>query len=280
MIIYVITNTINGKPYVGQTTRTLNERIFEHMHCRKTCIGKAIQKYGWINFSVEVVEVCDTIEQLNEREKFWIAKYNSIAPNGYNLTEGGKNGTHSAEVRALLSALNTGKKLSAETCKKISEAKTGTRLSKETRDKMSAVRKGKPKSDKTRAKMILAQTKNRKAVYCVETGQIFESLTMAAESCGIRSGEISSVCNRKRNTAGGLHWSFLEDWLTADDKTKAELSAKLPHCRKCIRCIETGEVFLSIRAAAEKYGTDHKNIARACKKSTRTALGMHWEISA
>ncbi|MBR1419537.1 MAG: GIY-YIG nuclease family protein [Selenomonadaceae bacterium] len=278
MIIYVIINTINGKIYIGQTTRSLSERISEHISNKKTLIGRAIQKYGWTNFSVKVIEVCDTIEQLNEREKFWIAKYDSIVPNGYNLTEGGNNGTHSADVCARLSAANTGKKLSAETCKKISEAKKGTHLSKETRAKMSAMRKGKSKSNETRARMKLAQTKNRKVVYCIETRQTFESIKAAAESYGIRSGEISSVCNGKRNTAGGLHWAFLKDWLTADDKTQTELSAKPSHRRKRVRCMETGEVFLSTRAAAEKYKTDHKNIARACKNSTRTAVGMHWKF--
>lgn len=208
MIIYRITNKINGKPYIGQTTRTLEERIYEHRHCKTTTLGKAIQKYGWENFTVEILEVCETLEQLNEREKFWIAKYNSIAPNGYNLTEGGNNGLFSDEVCLKISVANTGKKRSAETCKRISESKTGTKMPEKTRALMSAMRKGKPKSDEARANMKLAQAKNR----------------------------------------------------------------------KCVRCIETGEVFSSIRKAAEKYGIDHKNIGRACKKSTRTALGMHWEF--
>ena len=278
MIIYRITNKINGKPYIGQTTRTLEERIYEHRHCKTTTLGKAIQKYGWENFTVEILEVCETLEQMNEREKFWIAKCNSIAPNGYNLTEGGNNGLLSDEVCLKISVANTGKKRSAETCKRISESKTGTKMPEKTRALMSAMRKGKPKSDEARANMKLAQAKNRKCVRCIETGEVFESIKMAAERYAIGSGEISSVCNGKRNTAAGLHWLFLEDWLSGGDKTQADLLAKPPHCRKCVRCIETGEVFSSIRKAAEKYGIDHKNIGRACKKSTRTALGMHWEF--
>ena len=115
MIIYIITNKINGKNYVGQTTRTLNERIAEHRSCIKTAIGKAIQKYGWENFEVVVIEECTTIEQLNEREKFWIAKYNSIAPNGYNLTEGGNNGLLSEMSRLKISLANTGIRMSEKT---------------------------------------------------------------------------------------------------------------------------------------------------------------------
>ena len=125
---------------------------------------------------------------------------------------------------------------------------------------------------------MLAQVKNRKKVYCIESGENFESLKMAAECYGIGSGEISSVCHRKRNTAGGLHRMFLEDWLSVDNEISSNLLSKPPHRRKCVRCVETGEIFLSIREAAGKYGVDHKNIGRACQKSTRTALGMHWEF--
>lgn len=139
MIIYAIINKINGKFYIGQTTRTLAQRILEHRHCQKTAIGKAIHNYGWENFSVSILEKCETLEQLNEREKFWIAEYNSIAPNGYNMTEGGNNGILSDESRLKISMANKGKK--------ISEAKIGYRLSEKTRAKMSKTRKGKPKSD-------------------------------------------------------------------------------------------------------------------------------------
>lgn len=222
--------------------------------------------------------MCEPLEELNEREKFWIAKYDSIAPNGYNLTAGGNNGFLSDEACLKISAANTGKKRSPETCKRISESKTGTHISEKTRAIMSTTRRGKPKSYEARANMKLAQAKNRKCVTCIETGEVFESITMAAERYGIKSGEISDVCNGKRNTAAGLHWLFLEDWLSVDDKTRADLLAKPPHRRKHVSCIETDEFFASTRQAAEKYGTDHKNIDRACKKPTRTALGMHWKF--
>lgn len=128
--------------------------------------------------------------------------------------------------------------------------------------------------------MKLAQAQNRKQVCCIETGEIFESVTMAAEHYKINSGEISEVCNKKRTTAGKMHWVFLEDWLsiTNQDAVQAECLEKQAHCRKSIRCIETGEIFLSIREAAQKYGVDHKSICRACKKLSRTSSGMHWEI--
>lgn len=278
-IIYKITNTINGKIYIGQTTRTLKQRMAEHKSSTDTAIGHAINKYGLEKFHTEVVEECETLKELNEREVFWIAHYNCIAPHGYNLTTGGKNGgALSAETKAKLSSINKGKKLSVETCKKISESKKGVKQSAEVRAKRSAAQKGTPKSEAARANMRKAQAYTRKSVVCVETGKIFESILAAGEYYGIRGGEISDTCNGNRNTAGGLHWSLLEDWLKMDDAAKAEILAKKPHRWRKVRCVETGEIFSSTREAARSCNGDHKVIARACKKSTRTAYGYHWKI--
>lgn len=62
MIIYKITNLINGKIYVGQTKRTLKARIYQHIHRSESAISLAIQKYGWENFKAEIIEECETQE--------------------------------------------------------------------------------------------------------------------------------------------------------------------------------------------------------------------------
>lgn len=105
-VIYKITNKINGKLYVGQTRQKLNNRIKGHKHSKvKRGVDAAIKKYGGENFSIEVIEECP-VESLDEREIFWIAKLNSKAPNGYNLTDGGDGGgsNPSKETRAKISA--------------------------------------------------------------------------------------------------------------------------------------------------------------------------------
>ena len=86
--IYGIINLVNGKIYVGQTQRTLKERIAEHKH-GGLYVDKAIRKYGWENFRAEVIEECTTLEELDERERFWIAEFDCIYPKGYNRTAGG-----------------------------------------------------------------------------------------------------------------------------------------------------------------------------------------------
>lgn len=108
-VVYKITCLVNGKPYIGQTRQKLNRRMSGHKRSKvKRGIDAAIEKYGWENFTVEVIETCP-VEQLNEREKFWIAELNSKDPNGYNLTDGGSGTNPSDETRAKISASNKGK---------------------------------------------------------------------------------------------------------------------------------------------------------------------------
>lgn len=96
-VVYVITNRINGKNYVGQTTRTLEQRFVEHSKA-DTLLGEAIREFGAKNFSREVLEICETQEQLNERERFWISKLDCKHPNGYNTMSGGKGSRRSKKT--------------------------------------------------------------------------------------------------------------------------------------------------------------------------------------
>ena len=88
-IIYKITNNLNGKIYIGQTTRTIQERFSEHVKAN-TKLGRDIRKFEEKNFTVEVIEQCENAEQLNEREIFWIEKFDCKSPNGYNIMKGGR----------------------------------------------------------------------------------------------------------------------------------------------------------------------------------------------
>ena len=90
--IYKITNTINGKIYIGKTNRTVEERFKEH--CRKSererseqrPLYNAMNKYGIKNFIIEQIEECP-YDIASEREKYWIEYYGSFKY-GYNATLG------------------------------------------------------------------------------------------------------------------------------------------------------------------------------------------------
>lgn len=95
MIIYKATNILNNLSYIGLTTRTLSERKYEHLRHvdnENTYFHKALKKYGADNFRWEVVDnSADSKEELAELEKYYIIKFNTLAPNGYNITTGGEN---------------------------------------------------------------------------------------------------------------------------------------------------------------------------------------------
>lgn len=87
----------SGKSYIGQTTTNPNRRASNgigYQGC--TAFYDAIQKYGWGNFQLEIlqeVESDNLIEELNQLEIDYIQKLNTIAPNGYNIVSGGNNKT-------------------------------------------------------------------------------------------------------------------------------------------------------------------------------------------
>jgi len=97
MFIYKISNNTNGKIYIGITTKTVLNRFQRHCVIARTSnkhnkkyLHYAMMKYGWINFSVGTIEECNSIEELKERESFWIKELDSNNPKiGYNLTKGG-----------------------------------------------------------------------------------------------------------------------------------------------------------------------------------------------
>lgn len=106
MIIYKITNKINGKFYIGQTTLSATERFNKHWNeanCKNrpnNYFHNALLLYGKDNFTVEVIDNASSREELNEKEDYWIKKLNARDKNiGYNLQAGGKSGEKGEETK-------------------------------------------------------------------------------------------------------------------------------------------------------------------------------------
>lgn len=92
--IYIIRNKINNKVYIGQSKNPKN-RWKAHKTAAKTghykgrsILYEAMKKYGIEKFFMEIIE--SNVFNYNEREKYWIKKYDSLFPNGYNLIPGGE----------------------------------------------------------------------------------------------------------------------------------------------------------------------------------------------
>ena len=159
-IIYLITNTINGKQYVGQTRAGLNHRWQEHCHAAyrgsTQYICKAIFKYGKESFIQEVLEDLKDAndDYINQREIYWITEKETYTK-GYNMTTGGggKSGYNlSEETRNKIRSANLGKTYSSETIEKMSESAKNRTL--EHREKISKAAKN--RSEKTIEKMRIS----------------------------------------------------------------------------------------------------------------------------
>lgn len=133
--IYKITNKLNGKIYIGQHLIPKYHETFRRYMGSGIAITEAYEKYGKENFDKEIIEYIDDDEKhehVSERERYWIAYYNCMTPNGYNISPGGEGGC------------------TKEIAKKIVETRKRNGTDKRTAEqrlKLSQVLKGKPKSE-------------------------------------------------------------------------------------------------------------------------------------
>lgn len=144
--------------YIGVTTRSVEKR-WKYGHLQpggkgRSALKEAIKKYGKEAFTITHIASAKNAVDLSELEKILVSQYNTIAPNGYNLTPGGfENIVSSKEVRKKIADANRGKKRTPEQCVRFSVAQMGKTMSLETRAKMSASRIGTHLKDETKAKL-------------------------------------------------------------------------------------------------------------------------------
>lgn len=182
MLIYKITNNINGKIYIGQTTRTLSKRIIGYKHEARykpdsRPITRAMNKYGFENFTFEVLEDnIESITTLNKRERYYIETLQSmVGKNGYNVELGGNGvGKHSEETK-----------------RKISEAQRG-----ELNHMWGAFGAASPSS---------------KRVIDLTTGTTYGAAMEAARVLGLNFSHICAVCRGTRGSTGNRVFRYLDE---------------------------------------------------------------------
>jgi group I intron endonuclease len=223
--------------YVGMTSRTIEES--KEYYGSGVYITRAVKKLGKQHFKKEIIEVCDNIEDLKEREKYWIKTLNTKKPYGYNLTDGGDGVVNLCEeskkrqiekLKMYVGEKNWhyGKKRSEETCNNISRGLTGKKLSPEHAEKSRRANLGNPMP--AHVKQILIEV-NTGRVYKQETidlirqnqptctpilqftkeGEfIAEYFSMnEAERCfGVAKSSICRCCKGELKSAGKFVWKY------------------------------------------------------------------------
>lgn len=232
--VYIHTNKINGKKYIGITgikpeKRWKNGKGYHSSSNKNLHFSNAINKYGWDNFEHIILYEGLTQSEACNKEIELIALYDTINPSvGYNIYKGGTCNPMKEETKAKISKANKGRKWSeeskrkfsasllgkphphtAEQDRKISEAKKGYRHTLATKAKISKSHKGIKPNEDTRKKISLNSARN-KAVICIETNEEYYCAREAGRVKNVSGTSISAVCRGKRKTAGGYHWKYKE----------------------------------------------------------------------
>lgn len=208
--LYVHTNLINNKKYIGITSQVPEKRwLGGYGYDRRLRFGRAIKKYGWNSFKHEILYCGLNEEEANRLERELIKEWKTQDPAyGYNMTDGG--GGVSGFV------------ITEETRRKMSEAKRGANhpnfgkhLSPETKRKIGEVHKGNKyslglvRSPETRQKM--SEGKMKPVAAYLDDGTLvktYRSALDAGEELGINRKNISLCCKGARKHAGGYCWRF------------------------------------------------------------------------
>ena len=249
--LYMHTNKINNKKYVGITMVHPEKRWANGNGYQGQLFYKAIKKYKWKNFKHEILFCNLTQIEANILEIAVIKYYNCTnAKFGYNQDGGGgSTGGRPEYIKNNISKTMKEKKINAGD-----------------KNPMFGKRGSKNHSSK--------------AVVCIELDKIFDSIADASEELGIIFQNISKVCKGERNTAGGYHWRFLHEFPRGYYKKKRPISdesrAGSPFGSKKVICLETMVVYNSIHEAERRTKANKNDIVQCCKGTAYTANKLHW----
>lgn len=112
---------------------------------------------------------------------------------------------------------------------------------------------------------------NRKEVVCLETGEIFISISDAANSIGVDYSAITRCCNGLTGTVKNLHWLFYEDYINKSQIELNEILKKQNLRNRKVVCINTGEIFQSIKDAHKRTGVNANTIGQCCSGRRKKA---------
>ena len=210
--IYLWTNLVNGKKYVGQTT-CFHRRMKTYRYTYPNAyMEHAVKKHGVDNFDITILERDVPLDKLDEREQYWLDYYQSYdADKGYNICK--------------VAGTTEGVTHTEEWCQEHSEWlkdkwATDEEYRKFWHDKMSGENNyfygkhfsgelnpmyGKHHSQTTKDKISKMRGKS---VRCVETGDVYTSITRAAQAIGVTRCVVSEALH-KGYRAGGYHWEFV-----------------------------------------------------------------------
>lgn len=299
--IYKITNIINNKIYIGLTTQTVEERWRQHVSSAfykksknyNEVFKKAIRKYGDNSFKIEIIDNSDNLEELKEKEKYWIKQYNCCYANGgigYNGTEGGDSPTHPT-IEVYHIDILTGEILESFKSVKEAEKKYGRGI----QEIISrTIQKGEkpPHSGTTWIKAINYEKlnsddlKNKFKVFCQldKNGKLINLWLHqedAANEIQCSTGNIGSCLIGQRLSAGGYQWCYYKDLKKFLNKpyVNTNHTSRMKKVYQYDLNYNLLNIYNSVTEAAQKTNTSISKISAVCNNHRKTANNFIWSYS-
>ena len=274
--IYLITNHINGKRYVGQTVNPIHYRWSKHIeeayggNKSNSLLHRAIIKYGASNFGVNILEECADTE-LNEKEKNYIKKYDTYYTHnkGYNMTWGGEGVTKYSDDE-ILYLWNQGYR-NCEIARLLGAKDTTISLRIQ-----SLIGNNAAKARRVDSRKISIIQYDLQGNYIKE----WESASIAEKELNLSQGSISRCCNKQRTNSGNFLWKK-----SSDDTPVEELMLNYAKSMKCcaVDLIDDyGNIiktYDSGKAAELELGIARGRVSEVCngKYGRKTANGYKFQ---
>lgn len=209
-IVYIHTNKINGKVYIGITSKKNPQKRWEYGYGYKSCplFNRAIEKYGWNNFYHQIVYKDISFEEAKKKEIELIKQYHSNdKKHGYNILEGGSGAL--------------GRKVTKQQKDKMSKAIKLYYLNhpehKQFLSNKASLRTGEKnpfygKHHTIETKKSIANKQSKRKILCVETNIVYESTMDVERELGIYHSDISKLANGSiKGARKGLHFVYYEE---------------------------------------------------------------------
>ena len=241
--VYLVTNVVNGKKYVGMTKTTLKERMHGHRYYKGSSLYEPIQEYGIDNFIVEVLFTTENKNQAIEKEIFFTLQFQSHKKEyGYNIA--------------------------------IGSSYFGRIVSEETKEKLSKSLKGKPglcgEKNPNYGKHLSQETKEK------------ISNSLKGRYVGEKNPNYGKHHTHEtlEKVSGENHWTTRKSFSKEALQKKHDALYRKPSVQsRPVRCIETGEVLPFAKEFYYRYGHLDSKILDCCKGRRKTHHGLHWEYA-
>lgn len=232
MYIYLITNLVNDKKYVGLTIQEPSLRWSSHKNksnnTPKYHLHHAMNKYGIDNFKFEVIDECKNLNELKESEKYWISEYNTFNGDGYNMTSGGEGSKHTPKSIEKIRQANLGRKHTEETKHKIRLIQLGHTMSDDNKKALSKRNVGNNyslgrKLTEEHKKKLSINNKGKNGIQCKNSVKVVQidkvngdemvcwfSIRVVSDFLNIDRSCIIKCCKGNQKTSGGFGWRYLD----------------------------------------------------------------------